>query len=151
MCIRFYENFTQMYILSLGASRSLWKITHLISLNCTVFITDTYKWSQWSLQGDWMHFKIAEYFSRLTRKAYNCMAWSVQDNGGVETSDFVGNAHMLFLFIFLVQSTKTIWLRILHCGLRLAYNWLFHHDVTAQHLWFWKPIFLIIHSEILWN
>ena len=75
------------------------KITCLISFNCTVFITDTYRLSQLNFLGNWMHFKIAEYFSRLARKGYDCVPRSFQDNGGVQTSDFLGNVHMLFLFI----------------------------------------------------
>ena len=53
-----------------------------------------------------------------------------EDSGGVGTSDFPDNAHMLSC-LFMVQSTETMCLRVLLCRLGLIYNWLFHPDVTA--------------------
>ena len=77
-----FDNFTQIFIYTKVGKfqKSITKgkeITHLISFNCTVFITGTYKWSQLNSLDNWMHFKIAETFSRLTRKGYDCMTWSV--------------------------------------------------------------------------
>ena len=58
-----------------------------------------------------------------------------EDSGGVERVIFLIMLTCSLVY-FMVQSTETMWLRVLHCGLGLAYNWLFHTDVTAQHFWF---------------
>ena len=50
-------------------------------------------------------------------------------------SDFFVIAHVLFFILqYRVKYMLTVWLRVLHCGLGLAYNWLVHPELTVQQL-----------------